>query len=152
MSQDMQMSVAEMKAERKRLATARGLLTRERNKLAAEREQLQALAQEVELQRADRGQKVESARDELRSPEAAATDVLTKLEDMEAKLEKRNAELAEAQSEAKTLRKKAFRAVRKKAKRYVAKKAHKKLAKAYAKIQKLEKALRVAQASIKPPP
>ena len=41
MSEEIQISVAEMKAERKRLSTARGLLTRERNKLARESEQLQ---------------------------------------------------------------------------------------------------------------
>ena len=51
MSKNEQLTADEMKAERKRLATARGLLTRERNKLAVEREQLQAQTVEIEQQR-----------------------------------------------------------------------------------------------------
>lgn len=151
-----ELNIEEMKAERKRLATARGLLTRERNKLAAEHEQHEALLAEVSEQQAElaaewRQFKVDRDADRGREAEADA---------LRARVEVAESQLELARAAVKTLKKKALKSSAKSVKKFAAKKAKKlvrkqsskKLAKALAKIRKLEEALRAAQAYSNAPP
>ena len=68
-------AIDQLKAERKRLATAKGLVTRERNKLAREREQLQSLALELDEWQVD-----------LQARESEFVSTRRKLEEAEAEL------------------------------------------------------------------
>ena len=108
-------STDELKAERKRLATAKGLVTRERNKLAREREKLQSLALELDEWQVD-----------LQARESEFVSTRRKLEEAEADLVVLRARLTKAEG--------------KKAAKGGNKKLRKKLAKAEARIKKLQKA------------
>lgn len=125
MAQQSDYTMDEMKAERKRLATARGLLTRERNKLAAERQGHQALLEELATRQSALAQESQRLAGWQAELEARERDAIT--------------QLAQARRERKALRKTSGKSIRKRAKKYADKKARKKLAKAYAKIKKLEK-------------
>lgn len=159
MSAKAEMNTAEMKAERKRLATARGLLTRERNKLAREREELGALAADVERAQAQEREQLDAAREALRAQDAEVVQLRARLQVAETKYHNAEAELALVRMALKAAKKEARKATPKKVRKLAGKKAkklarklaRKKLAKARNKIQRLEHALNAAQGSARQP-
>ncbi len=110
-------AIDQLKAERKRLATAKGLVTRERNKLARERETLQSLALELDEWQVD-----------LQARESEFASTRRKLEEAEAELVMLHARLTKAEG--------------KKAAKGGMRKLLKKLAKAERKVKKLQKTVR----------
>ena len=132
-------SIDAMRAERRRLAAARGLLTRERNKLAGERDQLAELAQTIDEAGADlerERQLLAEARAHWQAREAEFSDLLE----------------AAARKDERIKRLKARLSASKRTKRRGGKKLKRKLKKAEARIRKLKKAARDTKRMDEPEP